>query len=111
LEPAQSGLRRSARTRSSDLLSKVARELGQVDFFIHDSLHTYRNIHHELEIVIPFLAPRAVVVVADDVKGNAAFDAWVSRVRPSYSAILREHSKENLLGVAVLPALSPRVDE
>ena len=43
-----------------------------IDFFVHDSLHTYRNMHQEFEIVSPFLAPRAVVV-ADDVEGNSAF--------------------------------------
>jgi predicted O-methyltransferase YrrM len=98
------------RGRSSDLLPKVARELGQVDFFVHDSLHTYRNMQREFEIVTPFLAPKAVVV-ADDVQGNSAFNDWVSQVQPSYSAVLEEHSKQSLLGVAVLPARQPRVDK
>jgi hypothetical protein len=98
------------RGRSSDLLPKVARELVRVDFFVHDSLHTYRNMQREFEIITPFLAPQAIVV-ADDVQGNSAFDDWVSRVRPSYSAVLQEHSKQSLLGVAVLPALQPLVDK
>jgi hypothetical protein len=90
------------RGRSVDLLPKVVRDLGQVNLFLHDSLHTYRNMRQEFEIVTPFLAPHAVVV-ADDVEGNAAFQEWVSRYRPSYSAVLAQPSKtSSLLGVAVL---------
>ncbi len=91
------------RGRSVDLLPELARELGQIDFFLHDSLHTYRNMRHEFEIVTPFLAPQAVVI-ADDVQGNSAFMDWVSQARPSYSAVLEEYSKPSLLGVAVLAA-------
>jgi predicted O-methyltransferase YrrM len=91
------------RGRSADLLPELARELGQIDFFLHDSLHTYRNMRHEFEIVTPFLSPQAVLV-ADDVEGNSAFMDWVSGIRPVYSAVLEEHSKHSLLGVAVLAA-------
>jgi predicted O-methyltransferase YrrM len=100
------------RGRSVDLLPKVARDLGQVNLFLHDSQHTYRNMRDEFEIVTPYLAPQAVVV-ADDVEGNAAFQEWVSRHRPSYSAVLAEQSKaSSLLGIAVLagqpsPVISP----
>ena len=89
------------RGRSVDLLPELAARLGQIDFFLHDSLHTYRNMRHEFEIVTPFLSPQAVLV-ADDVEGNSAFMDWVSQTRPSYSAVLEEHSKQSLLGVAVL---------
>lgn len=91
------------RGRSADLLPELARELGQIDFFLHDSLHTYRNMRHEFEIATPFLSPQAVLV-ADDVEGNSAFMDWVSQTRPVYSAVLEEHSKHSLLGVAVLTA-------
>jgi predicted O-methyltransferase YrrM len=89
------------RGRSVELLPDLVRELGQVDFFLHDSLHTYRNMSQEFEIVTPFLAPRAIVV-ADDVQGNSAFVDWVSGSRGTYSAVLHEHSKPTLLGVAML---------
>ena len=88
------------RGRSVDLLPKLVRELGTIDFFVHDSLHTNRNMQQEFEIVTPFLAPRSVVV-ADDVEGNAAFSEWRARSRPAYSAVLQQHSKQSLLGVAV----------
>jgi predicted O-methyltransferase YrrM len=91
------------RGRSVDLLPELERELRPIDFFLHDSLHTYRNMHREFEIITPFLSPQAVLV-ADDVEGNSAFMDWVSQTRPSYSAVLEEHSKQSLLGVAVLAA-------
>jgi predicted O-methyltransferase YrrM len=95
------------RGRSVDMLPEVARELRQIDFFLHDSLHTYRNMRHEFEIVTPFLAPQAVVV-ADDVQGNSAFNDWASRAQPSYSGVLQERSKQSLLGLAVWAAQRPQ---
>lgn len=90
------------RGRSVDVLPRVVRDLGQVNLFLHDSQHTYRNMRDEFEIVTPYLTPQAVVV-ADDVEGNAAFQEWVSRYRPSYSAVLAQQSKSSsLLGVALL---------
>lgn len=97
------------RGRSVDLLPKLAGELRQIDFFLHDSLHTYRNMRREFELVNPFLSSHAVVV-ADDVEGNSAFMDWVSRAQPAYSSVLQEHSKQSLLGVAVLATQSPRID-
>jgi predicted O-methyltransferase YrrM len=91
------------RGRSVDLLPKLVRELGKIDFFVHDSLHTYRNMHREFEVVTPFLAPRSVVV-ADDVERNSAFKEWATRFRPAYSAVLKEESKQSLLGITVFRA-------
>jgi predicted O-methyltransferase YrrM len=95
------------RGRSVELLPDLARTLRQIDLFLHDSLHTYRNMRQEFEIVTPFLAPQAVVV-ADDVQGNSAFVDWVSRSRTTYSAFLREHSKPTLLGLAILAGQQPK---
>ena len=89
------------RGRSAELLPHLASTLRQIDLFLHDSLHTYRNMCLEFEIVTPYLAPQAIVV-ADDVEGNTAFVDWVSRSRMAYSAVLREHSKPTLLGLAML---------
>lgn len=97
------------RGRSVELLPQLARELGQIDFFLHDSLHTYRNMRNEFEIVTPFLGPQAIVV-ADDVQGNTAFVDWVSRSHTAYSAVLEEDSKASLLGLAMVAAPRAKVD-
>ena len=98
------------RGRSVDLLPKLVRELGEIDFFVHDSLHTYRNMNQEFEIVTPFLTGQAVVL-ADDVEGNAAFSEWTARSRPAYSAVLEEHLKQSLLGIGVFMAQGRQADD
>jgi predicted O-methyltransferase YrrM len=95
------------RGRSVELLPNLVRELRQIDLFLHDSLHTYRNMRQEFEIVTPFLAPQAILV-ADDVQGNSAFIDWVSRSRTTYFAALQEHSKPSLLGLAMLAGQRPK---
>jgi hypothetical protein len=48
---------------------------GAVDLFIHDSLHTSRNTHFEIECVWPVI-PLGGIVLADDVEQNAAFGSF-----------------------------------
>lgn len=88
------------RGASKRILPALLREVGAVDIFIHDSLHTYRNIRQELETVAPYFAPRAMVI-ADDVQMNAAFADWVAASEPRYSATVREEEKESVFGVCV----------
>jgi len=49
--------------------------LGTVDLFVHDSMHTTRNVGFELAQVWPALRDGGVVVV-DDVERNSAFAAF-----------------------------------
>jgi predicted O-methyltransferase YrrM len=89
------------RGSSRKLLSGILRNIGAVDMFVHDSLHTYRNMRFEFELVAPHLTPDAIVV-ADDIEGNSAFEEWSRNAHPVYSSVLREHAKrKSLLGVAV----------
>ena len=89
------------RGSSRKLLSGILRSIGDVDMFVHDSLHTYRNMRFEFELVAPHLTADAIVV-ADDIEGNAAFYEWSRNAHPIYSTVLREHAKrKSLLGVAV----------
>jgi predicted O-methyltransferase YrrM len=88
------------RGRSQDLLPEIVQQAGTVDFFLHDSLHTYRNMRREFEEITPSLSTNAVVV-ADDVEGNSAFAEWVAGASPAYSAVIQEGSKASLLGMAL----------
>ena len=47
-------------------------ELGQIDLFIHDSLHSERNVLFELNRTWPMLGPKGALVV-DDVDANWGF--------------------------------------
>jgi methyltransferase family protein len=94
------------RGSSKSLLSMVLKDVGKVGLFVHDSLHTRRNMMREFETVTPYLSCKAAVI-ADDIEGNDAFHAWAGKIRPQYSAALPEQSKQSLFGVAVFCSNSP----
>ncbi len=84
------------------VMPKLVARLDTVDMFIHDSLHTYRNIRFELDEVSPHLSAGAVVL-ADDIDENPAFLEWSRKTQLSYSGVVQEERKDSLLGVALLP--------
>ena len=60
------------RGSSRRVLPVLLDELESVDLFLHDSLHTRRNMSREFNEVWPYLRPGGAVV-ADDVERNRAF--------------------------------------
>jgi hypothetical protein len=88
------------RGASMRMLPTLLPSLGQVNLFIHGSLHTYRNIRGELETVTPYLGHPAMVIV-DDIQSNTAFSDWVKKAKPAYWAVLQEEEKKALAGVAI----------
>jgi hypothetical protein len=85
------------RGTSRRILPRLLPELEGVSLFVHDSQHTYRNVSWELRTVTPQLTGRAAVLV-DDTAGHRAFEHWVERSRPSFSAVVAEEP----VGVAVV---------
>ena len=67
---------------SQRLLPKIIREVGPVDFFLHDSLHTYRNMSREFDVITRNLSLPGIII-SDDINWNAAFLDYVARTRPS----------------------------
>jgi cephalosporin hydroxylase len=88
------------RGSSRRILPRVLRQLGQVDIFIHDSMHTYRNLHRELSAVTPYLI-RPSVVIADDIDENPAFLEWVKKSNPTFWAAVAEESKASSTGIGI----------
>lgn len=88
------------RGTSKRVLPPLLKSLGNVDMFVHDSLHTYKNISFELELVTPHLN-KTSVVIADDIDENPAFMEWSNRYEPGYSAVVQEEVKTSMLGVAL----------
>lgn len=82
------------------VLPSLLKELGRVDLFLHDSLHTYDNMKFELRRIVPYLS-RPGVVISDDIHGNRAFLEWVLERRPDFWAAVREKSKDGIFGIAV----------
>jgi hypothetical protein len=94
------------RGKSKRVLPSLLPQLGRTDIFVHDSLHTYRNMQWELRIVTPYLTPQAIVI-ADDVEGNPAFLEWASQINPAFWAVMPGTEKEGFWGVSILGASSP----
>jgi predicted O-methyltransferase YrrM len=88
------------RGTSQRVLPKLLPQLGRVDIFLHDSLHTYKNMKWEFEFAGAHLA-RPGVVLADDVEYNRAFAEWVGDAQPAFSATVKEENKDDILGVSV----------
>lgn len=85
---------------SRRVLPQILPQVGKVDIFIHDSLHTYMNMRREFRLVAPYLKPRSIVM-SDDVESNCAFGEWVTQSKPNFSAVMKTPTKKNLFGVSV----------
>jgi hypothetical protein len=85
---------------SRQRLPGLMADLGRVDLFIHDSLHTARNTLFEMEQAARVLAPGGVMLV-DDIKSHNGFAAFASR-RPDYQTLVCESLDEiGMFGIAV----------
>jgi predicted O-methyltransferase YrrM len=60
------------RGASARVLPRLLGETGTVDLFVHDSLHTLRNMRREFESIWPYLRTGGALL-ADDVERNRAF--------------------------------------
>jgi hypothetical protein len=87
------------RRTSRRVLPRLLPQLDGLSLFVHDSQHTYRNVSWELRTVTPRLTRPAAVLV-DDTAANCAFEHWIDRARPAFSAVVAEEP----VGVAVLGA-------
>lgn len=84
------------RASSREVLPDVLQE--PVDLFIHDSLHTYRNMKFELEVAWAALTPRGVLV-CDDIHENRAFAEFQERTAAA-TVVGQEELKAGLVGIA-----------
>jgi len=70
------------------VLPGLLRELGKVDMFIHDSLHTYEQMKFEFGLARPHLR-RDGLLLADDALWNSAFGEFARAISSPASAIIR----------------------
>ena len=63
-----------------ELLHPLVKELGQIDCFLHDSLHTYEHMLWEFKTVGPHLRPGGLFL-AHDVGRHEAFRDFMSEMR------------------------------
>jgi len=86
---------------SRSVLPRLVNELCHVDLFVHDSLHTYRNITFELNAIDSLLSNKAIVI-ADDIERNTAFYNWAGARQPYYWSAVQEKKEGRLFGVSVI---------
>jgi hypothetical protein len=72
----------TSRRRLPALLAR----LGRIDLFIHDSMHSNRNVMFELDCAWRYLRAGGVMVV-DDIDANPAFDTF-SKAHPGHPSFV-----------------------
>jgi Methyltransferase domain len=91
---------------SKQRLPALAAELGHVELFIHDSLHTAENTLFEMEEAASVMRPGGVLLV-DDIDSHTGF-ATFAESHPSYQSIIcpdaDRDTREGMFGIAVTTA-------
>jgi predicted O-methyltransferase YrrM len=73
---------------AATILPELFLRLGDVDIFVHDSLHTYEHMKLELELAHPHVR-RGGLLLADDALWNSAFVEFAQSVSSPASRIVR----------------------
>jgi hypothetical protein len=93
----------SSRQRLDPLLER----LGSIDIFVHDSLHTERNLRYELDRAWRSLEPGGAVLL-DDVDYNPGLSTFVGREPSARWVVARHDDGRRLFGILRKP---PSVDQ
>jgi len=101
----------SSRRRLPGLLAK----LGQLDLFIHDSLHSERNVGFEVDQAWAVLQPGGAIVV-DDIDVNRGFHSFMQSF-PGYPSLVceaeplrpdsRRFNKKGMFGIILKERVAP----
>jgi SAM-dependent methyltransferase len=91
-------VRGSSRRRLPELLET----LETIDLFIHDSLHSHRNMSFELAEAWRALRPGGFLL-ADDVHRNSAFVQCAGRVRPARALCCPSDDGQGMFGMIQKP--------
>jgi hypothetical protein len=101
LRPRWTYVAGTARERLPGLVA----ELGEIDLFIHDSLHTGRNLRFELACAWPAIPPGGLAVV-DDIDHSLAFHEFLTTARPRHWLAAEHLTGPGLAGPAGLWGLA-----
>ena len=86
------------RGSSAKVLPRLVKENPTVDLFVHDSLHTHRNMRREFDAVWPHLREGGLLL-ADDVERNRAFGE-LRRKSPTLWRMIGDRETSPLQGKA-----------
>ena len=79
-------------------LEEILRSKKTIDVFLHDSLHTYKNMLFEYNMSWPFIKKNGFLI-SDDVSENNAFLDFYSIVNSSPILMTDNQDEEIFLGV------------
>jgi len=85
---------------SGEKLTNVLSSLGIVDIFLHDSLHTYKNMMFEFETAWPYIS-RGGFLVSDDIGDNNAFYDFCTKMQLDF--IVLKQKTNSYLGIIKKP--------
>jgi Methyltransferase domain len=85
---------------SRQRLPKLVAELGEVQLFIHDSLHTAKNTEFELAQVSSVMPPGGVMLV-DDIKSHDGFATFAAQHPHYQTMVCRSADGIGVFGIAV----------
>ena len=85
---------------SRKLLRGILEQHGPVDIFIHDSLHTSRNLRFELEHAWSAVRPGGAILI-DDVHRNDAFGRFTAQVADALAVVVSHSDGEGCFGIAL----------
>jgi predicted O-methyltransferase YrrM len=63
---------------SKELLPKLLEKIGKVDFFYHDSDHSYDHMWWEFETVLPYMNPHGLII-ADNIAWSSVTWDWAQK--------------------------------
>jgi hypothetical protein len=86
-------------------LPRLLAELDEIELFVHDSMHTARNLSFELHHAWPSLRPGGALLV-DDVDHNDAFQSFTEELTGLRSLIVHHDDGEGLAGIILKDAAS-----
>ncbi|WP_158554748.1 class I SAM-dependent methyltransferase [Methylovirgula sp. 4M-Z18] len=104
------------RGSSKRRLPTIFSQLGQIDLFVHDSLHSEHNVRFEIDRAWASLRPGGAIVV-DDIDANRGFKSFVETHSAHQSLIceaeplrpdLRRFNKKGLFGIILKEPTAPR---
>ena len=72
-------------------LRPLLADLGSIDIFIHDSLHSAANMRFEMATAWTHVR-RGGVMIADDIESNPAFAVFTRTLPPSSVLVARQHA-------------------
>jgi hypothetical protein len=102
----------SSRRRLSGLLA----QLGQIDLFVHDSLHSERNVRFEIDGAWAVLRPGGAIVV-DDIDVNCGFHSFVQNTPAGHSLVCeaepvrpdpRRFNRKGMFGIVLKEQVAKR---